>query len=100
MYKGCPKINGTPPFTLNGLLYKYYTSSKPILIFFFWESSLFLNYFKKRVKWETFFLHISLYLVTNHWKEGLLIRKLIKLTKGFYDIPCQNGGPSKFTSCL
>lgn len=47
MYKGCPKSTGTPPFTLNGLLYKYYTSSKPILIFFWGNPVFFLTIFKR-----------------------------------------------------
>lgn len=50
------------------------------------------------LKWETFIVFSNPYLVTYHWNV-IHTRKIMKLRKGFYDIPVQNGGLSKFTSC-
>lgn len=45
------------------------------------------------------FLKINTYLVTYLWK-GKLTRKLITLSKGFFDIPGENGGLLKLTITL
>lgn len=42
--------------------------------------------------------NIERYLLTYHWKVLVTI-ETITLSKGFNNIPVQNGGLSKFTSC-
>lgn len=47
IYTGSPKITGAYPYTLNGLLNQYYTSTKPIIIFFVDDENLFLPFSKE-----------------------------------------------------
>lgn len=68
-YTRCPYISETPPYILNVLEYKYYTSTKPITIFFkiLVSDKNVSPISRKRVKGDNFNVFKSnLYILTYH----------------------------------
>lgn len=68
----------------------------PIIAFmwFLYGNQIFLLFYKGIMKGIFKFLKIDTYLVIYFWK-GKLTRKLIKLSKGFFDIPGEKWWPIK-----